>query len=596
MLQVRSRCPRCNATASRRGDLGKHAQRVHGLRRGTREFDNFRKDARRLNGRGSSRSVSKRIIRQALAGLPRNATPAVIAQRVLQAVNVSATATTTECDTNAEDDDDDGGVDQRRAARPVPQGRSVVSGPRARTTQGEGAFDVQYTGRDPQTQRITKATLSHVGLATQYSDFMDAATSYERVMTNRGELEPSTIRAQAGMVNRFTDYALTHMPHLATELEALCSTAAIFKFGEHLEAFLQPNSVMNHAHAIMSYLKLLLLDTNLQRAIGFTHGWTQKVVNARVCWSTLRSQVAKKARRKQKEAMQEPKGFWDMNAPFDLILEFADITYNALSGHIRDGTGGPNGVGIPYEERVRLRALAATYLLMNGVRLCVATGMTRAELLAAESHLSSRVVRVAASKTRKTRGRAPVVLKDHQYRTLLALSADNADGDPVLGPLPKGRASEVLFAPVKNYIRGQTGRDVTVTFNLARQAVESFAHLVKSMRAKDADAQFSARDAICNYLQHSPAVRDTFYVTRSASLLVFEQSLYEQVVATIAALALIRRGKIQLEDDLGQGKLRSPKPGATNIPQSRSLTRCPFLYMSPFSFQDSQTERFCIRT
>jgi len=502
---VRSKCPRCKHLSSRFYDLRRHALGVHGI--GREQLGAFLKEAKDLNARRRSRIAQRRKIKAARKQ-----------EGGFQTTDLAGAKRACAMREQLEKDD-------------------------VKTNSG---FVVKPMGRAPQTKRLHKADIARCGFISHFKELCPTAKCFQLLNERAGDTSPATAKQWAGLVNRFLSFAKDEYPEFS-ELDAFLSTEVANSFVEKYAKFFANQSTINAIVSVSKALHYLRYNETFKKAVCLRPGMEPKVNRLIEHWNCMKRTFHRKARNAQRVKLANtPVEDWQVMFPVSLTL---DYLAKARKTFLTEDDRSENRFGdLNKQDTIRaLRSACALIIVLNGCRQVVALRLAPANLKEATTWDGCYIVRVNSHKTKNFYGPARLVLRPHQYKLLTLLAELVNDRNTVFGvPDVHGSAAEVLFQDFNDYVAETTGRAFFMRFNNGRKVAESYCHLVEGL-PKNSQG-LAPSDVVAKFLMHSRGTRDLFYKTLTESEMVNLCRTYQSLLAVLAALELLRDGKVYVPE------------------------------------------------
>lgn len=446
----------------------------------------------------------------------------------------------------------------------------------------------------PRRRRVSRGELDRSGFLSGLDGRCPQSRQFERLLVDVTGVSRATAAKKAGVLHRYLQYTRDHEPNL-TDLERMTTyhvaVSAIQEYRKHFS----PRSVVILADALRNCVVMMEYCKPLQ--VAFSVNGDQHrgaLAAAAVMWTQQRKAANKAASIRQRGCMsRQPLESWTHLIPVEPMVDYlreygpavAAAAETAAQTAAEDEAApplvvlcdvdpaAPRPAPVPdfpdsaHDRAVRKRAydqarsVAALYLVMSGVRLCVALALTRKDLRRATAWGDVSIVSVARHKTSRHHGAAHVVLRPHALQALHDLASateaffgpDEAAERNLFGLTePHGRAAAVMFSDFNGFVRLR-GYDVhfgRLSFNKARKGCESFAHLLGT--AGEAAGSAAAQRTICDFLLHSTKVRNLYYRKTSFSALVTQWTTFNNLLAVMYVLESARAGRLQLQVHRGE--------------------------------------------
>ena len=388
--------------------------------------------------------------------------------------------------------------------------------------------------------RTRRATISRAGLMPEITtdELNSPAKSYLDAYEGDPRLSPGVVRANAKMVHRYSSWAEAHCVNLTDSHSGILSEHAPAEFMEHLRTIFKPNTLKNHAGAMISFLDAALTVRQVRDNLGATSPAIQRRIRrARQVWSQLKNNAEKQAKKQQRVMIRSGQfSNVPMKAFFDFLMEnqfkignIMELSTNELQ---------------PGDVRL-VNCYVATILALHGQRLCMALNMTSSQVNGASPLLGANlhIVRVTDHKTRQAFGPAAICLPKSHFDVFKALARyrQTIDGPEArLLQAPPGRAAEILFAPLNAFIRRTIKGCSEIRFNQVRKTLETFSHY------DEISAQRDSRSLVSNYLLHGTPVTALYYKFRTDAQVAAESTAVKTVLAHLVVLDMARDGLIPL--------------------------------------------------
>lgn len=408
---------------------------------------------------------------------------------------------------------------------------------------GEDTEDVEPRARSGgRPARTTKKEFESTLKLTQFdaTNMCDVATRYKQMNSGReASMGPDTVSANARMVDRFFSWAM-HNTSYEEEGSLLLCTDRPVQFLTAMRKVAAPNTLRNYCNAMLSCIGTASTHAEFSSLFAGKRLFRKRLQQVAEVWSKLKNQYEKTARQNQRCLVRAGRF---QNAPIRLILQYLCEFAEKFDEHVKEGQTSVN-LSSPSDPLI---CAVACILALHGARLVCALNMKVSEVRDAATPTNNRhVIRVARHKTARFSGPAPLALTQGQYRLIKALADLRSRGDgekrdvPLL-PKLSGRACQVLFKDANAYLALHAPGVKPLTFNMIRKTVHSNEFLISG------EAEGSvAKKNVSTYLCHGRGVASMHYTFRSDKAVVAEAASVEAVVATLAALDMIRDGTIPL--------------------------------------------------
>jgi hypothetical protein len=356
------------------------------------------------------------------------------------------------------------------------------------------------------------------------------ARVFKEVELLRAKRSPQGTLSTAKMVHRYVHWSQMRKPFLS-EANSLLSTELPMDFMHEMSAIFRPNTLKNHAGAMIAFLDQAQYQREIKELFGCSPSVRPKLAAVREVWTRLKQRHEREARQVQRETVRAGQL---RNVPVKLMYDFL-IANSALSDlH----------TALLPSERSTADCVVATLLALHGQRLCAAINLTAGEVLdASQVNGNSKVIRIKDHKTRRSHGPAAICLREREYRVFHGLARQRASLAGRSAPLltaPPGKGCQALFAPVNEYITRELPDWQGLTFNLVRKTIESNVHLAPFSGQQAAGTQVNA------YLLHGKAVTALYYAFRSDTQVAAEALAVQSILAALVVLDLARDGELQL--------------------------------------------------
>lgn len=468
--------------------------------------------------RAGKRRTSKSKVLQLMGSSARSPRTYAVVRRVLAGHMISVPTTTREKDSDTE--------------------------PSAAAAHKAGPQPTPKEGR----RRALKKDMESINLPPfSESSMCPSARLYRLIGESRGRMSQQSVRANARMIDRYVTWCQNNTPFEEERVALLC-TERPRQFISAMERIVKPNTLRNYSNALLSLLALA--GTNAE-FIDFFKGVKKgrnRMERASKIWATLKNDSERTARRRQRGVIR---GGQFQNAPIKMILQFLCEKMDEYDKRIAAVENTPDLSISP--SAVPLDCAVACVLALHGARLCTALNMTISEVNDAVPANGRHVIRIADHKTADTAGPAAVALNRGQYglvKGLATLRASRAEKGKstttsVLPPLA-GRACQILFRQVNEFIAERVEGVCPLTFNTVRKTIHSNEFLISA--GADHSGLAAAKRSVTSYLMHGRSVASLHYSYRSAKVVAAEASCVEGVVATLAALDLVRDGAVALPE------------------------------------------------
>jgi len=511
----RSQCPRCNFRAARAYDLQRHARRKHGVTKSAMKL--YKMQVKALNAKGTRRTLRANFVETALQDLPETASRRQVADYVLRAAGVTVsqdgvTVTPRRQPTETLDDD----------------------------VENRNGFIVQPIARPEGTKRLHRVDIAGSGFVTNFAELGATAKAFERLHAAVQGTTKTTAKQRAGLLHRYLCFAKKNYPEM-TDLDALLSVEAANHYVEQYGRFFARQSTINAILAVVKALSLLRFCEDFKRKVGFQRGMERKLTRAADHWANIGRTNARKARVEQRVKMvSTPNREWTINLPMSILLDYLRSAGQTFLGVERRANDRLPQV---HETLTALRSACSLCLVLNGIRQVIALRMTPAHLREATTWDGNFIVKCPSHKTQKTHGPGFVVLKPHQMKLFVRLSRWVDDEEKLFGvPETCGDAAAVLFEDFNLYVKARLNRDFTMRFKHARREAETYAHFLDGETKSKVGHRPS--DVVTKFLLHTPRNRNLYYAFATDSEIVSRCRLYQELLAVLAALELIKDEKI----------------------------------------------------
>lgn len=387
----------------------------------------------------------------------------------------------------------------------------------------------------PKRQRLT--IIEKAGMVSKFNSLCRTAQVYLEVERTTGNRSIQSCQANAKMIHRYIEWAKSSA-NTREEIDILCDAEMPHEFANLLKSTFKMFTVKNHACAMVTLYDLILCSRDAKQLLQFRPAMKDAIRNAKECWNHIKCKVQRSARAEQRAITQ---GGNFQNAPILWLLEFAATFAPKCENIMTDSAFGGS-----QQDRDITRAVAACYMALHGQRLCAVLNLKKSELSNAVKSNGRYVVRIHEHKTAQSGGPAAVAFRPRQYWLIRNMADYYSHGERAFPISPSGRASKELFGPVANYIKTTYNVDIPdLTPNLVRKTIETNSFLAPS--ATDRHPL-----SVSNYLCHGKEVTDLFYRHKTDALIADQSRCVEQVVFCLAALDLVRNGRVSLPGPLGK--------------------------------------------
>ena len=500
--RYRFQCPRCKHRSTRFYRMRTHAASLHGIAHGSAQMNKFLRECRQLSKAGIRKTSRARILKL-MGRYAASRSHYLVARKVLQGHLFMTKAFS--------NDDPKGGKPSKPVSRPRHTTPPPTSTPVAR-------------------QR--RSVIKDTGILPEISEEMlcQPARVFKEVELARAKRSPQGTLATAKMVHRYVNWSQRRQP-FQSDAVILLSTELPMDFMHEMSAIFRPNTLKNHAGAMIAFLDQAQYQREIKKLFGSSPSVRQKLAAVREVWTRLKQRHEREARHVQREAVR---GGQLRNAPVKLMCDFL-IANSALSDLHTE---------LLPSERSTADCVVATVLALHGQRLCAALNLTAGEVLdAAPVHGNSRIIRVQDHKTRRSHGPAAICLREREYRLFRSLARQRATLAGRSAPLltaPAGKGCQTLFSPLNEYITRELPDWQGLTFNLVRKTIESNVHLAPCSSRHVAGTQVNA------YLLHGKEVTALYYAYRSDTQVAAEALAVQSILTALVVLDLVRDGQLQL--------------------------------------------------
>lgn len=447
------------------------------------------------------------------------------------------------------------------------------------TTESDDTSDSDSDSDGPRRKRISRGAIDSSGFESCLENRCTATAEFERLLVQLTSCAPATAAKKAGVVFRYLSYNRTHEPDL-DDVERLTTYHVAVNTVNEYQRHFSPRSVVVLTDAVRSCVHLLQFCKPLQEAFGFKPDrHRSEIVTATALWTQQRSAANKVATIRQRcRLTKQPLETWTHMFPVEAVIDYLREHGNAPGCGPRPperrdcGEEPAATVNIPNSPHDRAvlkqryavtRAVAGLTLLLSGVRLCVALSMSAKDIDRATEWGEFRVVSVKKHKTKKVHGAAHIVVRPHGLRNLEDLvratneyfGPEEAAQRNLFGLTSvHGRASAEIFSHFNLFVRdrGYEPKFVSLRFNPARAAAESFSHLLGAPGDVVTNGMTAAQRTVADFLLHSKRVRDLYYRRQTYSALIRQWTVYSELLAVMAVLEAARGGRIKLRTHCGE--------------------------------------------
>ena len=400
----------------------------------------------------------------------------------------------------------------------------------------------------------TRANLKASGFVSSFADgaLCTLARIYLKCMQAKGAYTRQHILSNANMVHRILTFTMERDRSLNDRRAAVSPTAAS-AFLTGARGILRPNSIKNHAAAMVSFLEQAQTDVHLQPQFG--PGDKGRLRAAAEQWRDTKRKADRQCRALQRvDMMSGELPAVSISAVCRYLQHLVDFQITAMLQNLQTLPQGCREVPVPQRRDWNtMLCYVAILFMLNGQRLCAALGLTLDEVDAARVHGSRAVLRVGRHKTCRTSGAAGVVLKSHQLDFLRHFVAarrrlDTPARQVLVGVSGRPGPSRILH-PFHIFVSSQILPDVSnlgewadhagagrPTHKLVRKVIETSTYLVS-----DQDA-LGARERTAMHLCHGEKAIALHYRYKTDDAVLDAGRTVESILSQLAALELVQGG------------------------------------------------------
>lgn len=415
-------------------------------------------------------------------------------------------------------------------------------------------------------KRLSREQIMKTGFTPSLRGRCPVSTRFQQVLIEVAKASPGTAAKKAGVLHRYLDYTRTRQPHM-DDTERLTSFHVVMETLEEYRAHFSPRSVVALTESVGSCVTLLQYCTPLQKAVDFKPERHRDAVRSGAdLWAKQKAVSNRSAAQTQRHNLStEPAEGWTELLPVEAVVDYLRDHAPAAAGSPRrreDHLDDDDDRGARRSSYAVARSVAGLFLILSGVRLCVALALSARDIERATEWGGLWIVSVKAHKTSKFHGAAHIVLRANGLRALSDLARattdyfgeEDAASRDLFGLTPgNGRACEEIFAHFNAFVR-QCGYDEDfgcLRFNSARTAAETFSHLLDGVDEKSTGMTKAQRD-VTDFLLHSKKVRNLYYRKASCSALVAQWTTFNALLAVLYLLEVMRADRLSLQTHSGE--------------------------------------------
>lgn len=426
-----------------------------------------------------------------------------------------------------------------------------------RVTSQDNAGTVSKVTPLPNGRAATSQSLHSSGIVASFTDGDLCASSrqYLKTWAGRGGKGRAHLLANAKMIHRVIVFA-REQDRLLTEPEAISKSGIEKEFVYGVSGILKPNSIRNHAGAMISLMETILTDR--QMADLYAKVSKPKIRQCITYWRDVKREFDRKSRALHRvEAMSGRAPCLDI---YQILSYMDDLRQRHGDRILRELSGLKSGfreVPLHLQEHWRgANCLIGCFLLLQGQRLATVQGMTMGEVERATSCLGRRVVRISSNKTFSTSGAACIAVPCHQYtfmESFLEIRRKMLTPETSLLVSVNGKHVGNVIAPLQKYMasrhRLQTGQDLDsdqiVTNKMMRRAIETHLYLLPTFDLKE------TQDRVALHLCHGEKAVAAHYRYKTDVSVVMGSQSVQSVVALILSIDLVKRLHLLPQDPKG---------------------------------------------